>query len=156
MELAGWWGDVQLDALGLHVVDRHRVACPRPLIRTELVEIKRHVTPVAGQHSALDLIGIEHLLCLGSGAEEQHGEAEQQASAAQARDIDSERFEVERENSVSSSDRELKAMIAFSTMGKKHTRKTMITLGSSPKPSHEMKSGAKAIFGTISMQTMNG
>src|SRR6056297_3074769 len=63
---------------------------------------------------------------------------------------------VERENSVSSSDNELKARMAFSTMGKKQTRKTMITLGSSPKPSHEMNSGAKAIFGTISMQTMNG
>ena len=82
MELAGRRRNMKLDILGLHVVDRHRVACPRPLIRTELVEIKRHVTPVAGQHSALDLIGIEHLLCLGGRSREQQGEAEQQARAS--------------------------------------------------------------------------
>ena len=46
--------------------------------------------------------------------------------------------------------------MALSTIGKKQTRKTMITLGSSPKPSQEMKSGAKAIFGVISRLTKNG
>src|SRR5512147_2542570 len=57
---------------------------------------------------------------------------------------------VERQKRVNSSLRELKARMAFSTIGKKQTRKTMITLGSSPKPSQEMNSGAKAIFGVIS------
>src|SRR5437763_11978654 len=56
----------------------------------------------------------------------------------------------------SSSLSELNARMALSTMGKKQTRKTMITLGSRPKPSQEMKSGAKAILGTISTQTTNG
>ena len=32
----------------------------------------------------------------------------------------------------------------------------MITFGSRPNPSHEMNSGAKAIFGVISMLTKNG
>ena len=63
---------------------------------------------------------------------------------------------VARQNRVSTSLSGPKARIAFNTMGKKHTRKTMITLGSSPNPSHEMKSGANAIFGVISMLTKNG
>src|SRR5690348_9334608 len=63
---------------------------------------------------------------------------------------------VERQNRSNSSDSELKARIAFSTIGKKHTRKTMITFGSRPKPSQEMKIGAKAIFGVISSETKNG
>ena len=46
--------------------------------------------------------------------------------------------------------------MAFSTIGKKQTRKTMITFGSRPKPSQEMKSGAKAIFGVISRLTKKG
>ena len=56
----------------------------------------------------------------------------------------------------SSSDSDTNPATAFSTIGKKHTRKTMITFGSSPKPSHEMKIGAKAIFGTISRLTSVG
>ena len=63
---------------------------------------------------------------------------------------------VARQNRVSSSLREPKARIAFSTMGKKHTRNTMITFGSRPNPSHEMNSGAKAIFEVISMLTKKG
>jgi hypothetical protein len=63
---------------------------------------------------------------------------------------------VMRQKRVNSSLKEPKARIEFSTMGKKQTRMTMITLGSSPKPSQETKSGAKAIFGTISMETQSG
>src|SRR5262245_33178436 len=63
---------------------------------------------------------------------------------------------VERQKRVSSSLSELNAKMALSTIGKKQTRKTMITFGSSPKPIHEMKSGAKAILGVISRQTKNG
>src|SRR5258708_25684970 len=63
---------------------------------------------------------------------------------------------VDRLKRVSSSLSELKARIALSTIGKKQTRNTMITFGNSPKPSHEMKIGAKAILGTISRLTKNG
>src|SRR5215469_230154 len=63
---------------------------------------------------------------------------------------------VDRLKRVSSSLSELKARMALSTIGKKQTRNTMITFGNSPKPSHEMNSGAKAILGTIAMQTRNG
>src|SRR4029079_16906387 len=63
---------------------------------------------------------------------------------------------VDRQKRVSSSLRELKARMALSTMGKKQTRKTMMTFGSNPNPSHEIKSGAKAIFGVISRQTKKG
>ena len=63
---------------------------------------------------------------------------------------------VDRQKRVSSSGSELKARMALSTIGKKQTRKTMMIFGSSPKPSHEMNNGAKAIFGTISTLTKNG
>src|SRR5581483_1326784 len=63
---------------------------------------------------------------------------------------------VDRQKRSSSSDSELKARIAFKTIGKKHTRNTMITFGSSPKPSQEMKIGANAIFGVISIETKKG
>ncbi len=46
--------------------------------------------------------------------------------------------------------------MALRTTGKKQTRMTMMTFGSMPKPSHEMNSGAKAIFGVISRLTKNG
>merc|ERR1711991_558120 len=42
------------------------------------------------------------------------------------------------------------------TMGKKQTRKTIMTFGRRPKPNHEMNNGAKAIFGVISILTKNG
>src|ERR1700736_3861335 len=63
---------------------------------------------------------------------------------------------VERQKRSSSSPSEVKARIALRTTGKKQTRMTMITLGRRPKPSHEMKSGAKAIFGVISRLTKKG
>ena len=63
---------------------------------------------------------------------------------------------VERQKRSSSSVSEPKARMAFSTIGKKQTRMTMITFGSMPKPSQEMKSGAKAIFGVISRLTKKG
>src|SRR5262245_6269118 len=63
---------------------------------------------------------------------------------------------VERQNRTSSSGSEPKARMAFNTIGKKHTRKTMITFGSSPNPSQEMNKGANAILGTISTLTKNG
>src|SRR6476661_2092862 len=63
---------------------------------------------------------------------------------------------VDRQKRVNSSLSDENASIAFSTIGKKQTRKTMITFGRSPKPSQEMKIGAKAIFGVISRLTKNG
>jgi len=39
------------------------------------------------------------------------------------------------------------------TIGKKQTKKTIITMGKRPKPTHEMNNGAKAILGEISMLT---
>src|SRR5260370_35868415 len=57
---------------------------------------------------------------------------------------------VERQNRVNSSLSEPKARIAFSTIGKKQTRKTMMTFGSRPKPSQQTKSGQNAILGVIS------
>src|SRR5581483_4843773 len=63
---------------------------------------------------------------------------------------------VERQNRSSSSASEVKARMALRTTGKKQTRMTMITLGRRPKPSQEMNSGAKAIFGVISRLTKNG
>src|SRR5436190_24265468 len=63
---------------------------------------------------------------------------------------------VARMKRTSSSLSEPKARIALSTTGKKQTRKTMMTLGRRPKPSHDIKSGAKAILGVISRLTKNG
>src|SRR5258708_25693780 len=63
---------------------------------------------------------------------------------------------VDRQKRSSSSPSEVKARIALSTIGKKQTRMTMITLGRRPKPSHEEKSGANAIFGVISRLTKKG
>ena len=59
-------------------------------------------------------------------------------------------------NRSSSSLSDPKAKIAFRTMGKKQTRKTIMTFGRRPKPNHEMNNGAKAIFGVISILTKNG
>ena len=59
-------------------------------------------------------------------------------------------------NRSSSSLSDPKAKIAFRTMGKKQTRKTIMTFGRRPKPNQEMNNGAKAIFGVISILTKNG
>ena len=63
---------------------------------------------------------------------------------------------VDRQKRPSSTLSEVKASTPLSRMGKKQTRKTMMTLGKSPNPSHEMKSGANAILGTISRLTKKG
>ncbi len=63
---------------------------------------------------------------------------------------------VERQKRVSSSLSEPKAWMALRAIGKKQTSTTMITFGRRPKPSQEMNSGAKAIFGTISRLTKKG
>ena len=60
------------------------------------------------------------------------------------------------EKRSSSSLRDPNARIAFRTIGKKQTRKTIMTFGKRPNPSHEMNNGAKAIFGVISMLTKKG
>src|SRR5215472_1750693 len=63
---------------------------------------------------------------------------------------------VDRLKRVSSSLSDLNARMAFSTIGKKQTRNTMIIFGRRPKPSQEMKRGAKAILGVISRHKRNG
>ena len=59
-------------------------------------------------------------------------------------------------NKVSSLLSELKARIAFKTIGKKQTKTTIITFGNKPKPNQEMNNGAKAILGVISILTKKG
>ena len=73
-----------------------------------------------------------------------------------ARDPRDRNFVAARKNPVSSSLSEPNAITALSTIGKKHTRNTMITFGRTPKPGYDMNSGANAIFGVISMETQKG
>ena len=59
-------------------------------------------------------------------------------------------------NNVSSLLKELKAKMAFKTIGKKQTKTTIITLGNKPNPNQEINKGAKAILGVISILTKKG